>query len=292
MKRIKNIFPGILLVISLTSGIVACTQETYDDQILVTQDMLDASFTAELLPEESNTYQITSSTRENVISDQWDLGDGAGYASGKDAFELFLPDAGEYTIQHKVIGAGGLTSNAASVVISVETSDPIAGNLVKGGTFSSADHIAEWTLGGTDNTNGIWTLANGKATLTASEYGSRGIYQPIEVEGGRSYQVNMFASSTSGCSDTWFEVYCGYSDPATVSGDYSEGGKLLSINTWDGSGTAPFAGKITSVGSSTDTNGVFTATQTGTVYLVIRGGGDNMKDGISITNVEFRGIPE
>ena len=63
-------------------------------------------------------------------------------------------------------------------------------------------------------------------------------------------------------------------------------------NTWDGTGKIPFAGKITDVGSTTDANGVFSATETGTVYLVIRGGGSNMGDGISITNIEFRGISQ
>jgi phage tail sheath gpL-like len=69
--------------------------------------------------------------------------------------------------------------------------------------------------------------------------------------------------------------------------DYTEG-KLYEIKTWNGTGTAAFSGKIGVVGTATD-DGVFSATATGTVYLVIRGGGNDMMDGISITNVEFIG---
>jgi len=292
MKRIKNRFPGFAIALAVSCSLFSCTQENYDDQVLVTKDMLDASFSADLMPNESNTYQITTTTRDNVISDKWDIGDGTGYVRGKDAFDLFLPDAGDYTIKHKVIGAGGIISDEAVVTITVETSDPIAGNLVKGGKFATDEDIARWTIGGTGSTDGTWTFGEGKATLNASGWAGRGIYQPIEVEAGRSYQINMFAGSTSGCVDTWFEVYCGYANPATVSGDYKEGGALLKINTWDGTGKIPFAGKITDVGSTTDANGVFSATETGTVYLVIRGGGSNMGDGISITNIEFRGISQ
>lgn len=292
MKRKTNIFlgVGILIAIAISTSLTSCTQEVYDEPVKLTEEMLDATFEVNAIS--ANNFQITTNSNENVISNQWDLGDGLGYTSGKDAFELFLPDAGVYEIKHRVTGAGGIYSNEELVSVNVETSDPTAGNLVTGGKFENTDDYAEWTIGGTGSTDGTWTFADGKATLTCPAWAGRGIYQAIEVQEGRSYQINMFVSSTSGCSDTWFEVYCGYSDPATVSGDYSEGGSLLNINTWSGSGTAPFAGKFTNVGTPTDSNGVFTATATGTVYLVIRGGGGDMKDGISITNVEFRGISE
>ena len=275
----------------LTSlGVVSCTQESYDDQEPVTEQMLDATFSVEEIS--ANRYQITANSNEYVISNYWDLGEGTGYSIGGNSFELFLPDAGEYEIKHKVVGAGGIFSSEASNLVNVETSDPIAGNLVRGGKFSSDDDIAQWTIGGTGAGNGTWDFSEGNANLTAPGWGGNGIYQAIEVVEGRSYQIDMFVGSTTGVSDTWFEVYCGYSDPATVSGDYNEGGMLLKINTWEGTGNAPFGGKFTVVGSSTETNGVFTATASGTVYLLMRGGGGDMKEGIYIDNVEFRSIAE
>ena len=285
MKRIEIIYIGLFVMLT-SLGVVSCTQETYDDQEPVTEQMLDATFTVEEIS--ANKYQITTNSNEYVISNYWDLG--AGFAIGSNSFELFLPDAGEYEIKHKVYGAGGIFSGEALDMVNVETSDPIAGNLVIGGKFASDDDIAQWTIGGTGAGNGTWNFSEGNANLTAPGWGGNGIYQAIEVVEGRSYQIDMYISSTTGCSDSWFEVFCGYSDPATVSDDYNEGGSLLKINTWEGSGTAPFAGKFTSEGSSTDTHGVFTATASGTVYLVIRGGGGDMKEGISIDNVEFRSV--
>jgi len=287
MKRIKTIYIG-LFVMLVSLAMVSCTQDTYDDQEPVTVQMLDATFSVEEIS--ANKYQITANSNVNVISNYWDLGAGTGFSTGSNSFELFLPDAGEYEIKHKVVGAGGIFSGESSTLVNVETSDPIAGNLVKGGKFSSDDDIAQWTIGGTGAGNGTWDFSECNANLTAPGWGGNGIYQAIEVVEDRTYQIDMFVGSTTGVSDTWFEVYCGYSDPASVSGDYNEGGILLKINTWEGTGNAPFGGKFTSVGSSTESNGTFTATASGTVYLLIRGGGGDMKEGIYIDNVEFRSV--
>jgi len=84
--------------------------------------------------------------------------------------------------------------------------------------------------------------------------------------------------------------------PAFQDTDYTGDGNdstwLRGINTWAGSGTSPFNGKISSVGSTNSNNptGTFTATQTGVAYFAIRSGGNDMKEGISITNIEFRGV--
>ncbi len=290
MKRIVNIISGISAVFAISLAVGSCTQETYEDQIKITSDMLDASFTVETVSD--NNYTLTSNSNEYVISHQWDFDDGIGYVSDANLVDLFLPDAGEYTIKHRVSGAGGIFSQEKSVAVNVETSDPVAGNLVRGGKFASEDDIAQWSIGGVPGGSGLWTFAGNKATLTASGWSGQGIYQPIEVVEGRSYQIDMFVSSTSGCIDTWFEVYCGYADPATVSGDYSDGGSLLAINTWAGTGTSAFGQKFTTISSNPEANGLFTATASGTAYLVIRGGGSNMQDGISVTNVELRGVSE
>jgi hypothetical protein len=83
-------------------------------------------------------------------------------------------------------------------------------------------------------------------------------------------------------------VYCGYAAPVTGT-DYSEGGKLRALSTWDGCATATFSGKISVVGCKPENNlGIFTATKTGTAYLVIRGGGEDMKAGVKIQNIEMR----
>ena len=97
----------------------------------------------------------------------------------------------------------------------------------------------------------------------------------------------MVCSSTSGLTETWFEVFA--SPVAPVQGnDYSEGGAKRSINTWAGCGIDPFAGKISSIGCG-DNTGVFTPTEDGVMYIVIKSGGGDLKDGVAVDNIEVRG---
>lgn len=281
--NMKNNFKIIFyaLIISSISIFNSCKEDLVDNGF-TSSTKLDASFTVTSVSTSPNKFVLTSSN-ENYILSQWDLDDGGGYARGNNKDTIFLPDAGTFNVKHKVMGAGGVFSDIATQTITVATSDPNSGNLVVGGKFVTADDIAKWTI--TDPNATPWIFANGKATLKATN----GIYQAINVTAGKSYKINMVASSTSGCVDTWFEVYCGYGVPVQGT-DYSEGGKLYSINTWDGNGKTPFNGKISTIGTvAADNTGIFKATKTGTAYLVIRGGG-SLQDGISITNVEFRGM--
>ncbi len=282
-------------IIMLPFAMIACTEANYGDVNLtrITKSDLDPSFT--IAPLVANKYKLTPTSDKNVIFSGWDLGIGSFTNNPGDT--LFLPDAGSYNIRHFVVGAGGISSDTISQVITVATSDPKSGNLILGGKFTNAADLAKWTIGGTGSGAGVWTFtpatsptASGKETLTASGYAGNGIYQAINVTAGKKYHIDMLVSSTTGLSDSWLEVYCDYTNPTTVTGDYSAGGTLYSINTWNGSGKTPFSGKISVVGTPTTKNGVFTATSTGTVYLVIRGGGSNMQAGVSITNVEFRGM--
>ena len=268
----------------------ACQPEDSFKNNGLTATDIDASFTVTPVDGVTNWYTLQAQSTTNVIANWWDIDDGSGKYIGKNNEEIFLPDAGTYNLSHTAVAKGGATY-MSSQELTVEVSDPNSGNIVKGGKFATSDDIAQWTIGGTGSSDGVWTFANGKATLTASGWAGRGIYQAVDVIEGKTYKIDMIASSTSGVSETWFEVYCGYSVPTTT-GDYSEGGKLYSISTWDNAdANNPFSGKISNLmlGKADENKGVFTATTTGTAYLVIRGGGNDMKDGISITNIEMRG---
>lgn len=284
-----------VIMFSLISMILmtACQPEDSFKNNGLTATDIDASFTVTPVNGVTNRYTLQAQSTANVITNWWDVGDGSGMFRGKVNEEIFLPDAGTYTLSHTAVTKGG-TTYMSSQELTVEESDPNSGNIVKGGKFATPEDIAQWTIGGTGSSDGVWTFANGKATLTASGYGGRGIYQAVDVIEGKTYHIDMLISSTSGVSDTWFEIYCGYSVP-TTSGDYNEGGKLMTINTWAGCGGDPFSGKLSVVGCDLgaitypNEPGKFVATATGTAYLVIRGGGNDMRDGIAITNVEMRG---
>ncbi|MCG2793084.1 MAG: hypothetical protein L6262_06030 [Weeksellaceae bacterium] len=225
---------------------------------------------------------------------KWDLGDGAGFYNGKMVEDIFLPDAGVYKVQHQAVGQGGIVGATASQTITVDNPDPVAGNLVQGGKFLNSADVAKWSFSFPNPAGtALWTFNNGSATIVAQNYQGNVMYQAINVVAGRTYKADAVVSS-NGVVNSLLEIYVGYKKPSLYSdytGDGTDSSWLRAINTWAGSGTSPFSGKISVVGSQnpTNPNGTFTATQTGLVYFAIRALGADMKAGITISNVEFRG---
>ncbi|WP_379963728.1 hypothetical protein [Epilithonimonas sp. UC225_85] len=281
------------IFLGLSLFAVSCVPDSVDgDGNGLTPTNSDASFTVTKTSE--NHYKLASSNN-NYISSKWNLDDGGGFGTGPNTYDIFIPDEGTYNIQHQIIGQGGLVGGTASQTIKVDKADPAAGNMILGGKFTDAADVAKWSMA-FPNPSGtaLWTFADGKATFVAKGWERNVLYQAVNVVEGRTYKADAVVSS-KGVSDTWFEIYVGYAKP-TANNDYTGDGNdstwLRGINTWAGSGTSAFTGKISIVGSvnSNNPNGTFKATKTGVAYFAIRSGGNDMKEGISITNVEFRGI--
>jgi hypothetical protein len=283
IKVILNRYIYLMLSIITLSSLGSCQSDDVDNGL--SDANVDPSFTITAVEGSANKFTLTAQTK-NVLGSKWDFGDGAGMSFGKMTESLFLPDAGTYTITHAAIGRGGIINTATQEIV-VATPDPVAGNILKGGRLANSDDWSKWTITNPASSASI-VFASGSATLTANGWAGNGLYQEINVVAGKKYIIDMVTSSTTGCSNTWVEVYCGYSEPVTGT-DYSEGGKLRALSTWDGCATAPFSGKISVVGCKPENNlGIFTATATGTAYLVIRGGGEDMKAGIKFQNIEMR----
>ncbi len=284
----------ILSIISASLLILSCVPDTVDgDGNGLTPTNSDASFTVTKTSE--NHYRLTSSNN-NYIQSKWDIGIGT-FSPGPNIYDIFLPDEGTYDIRHQIIGQGGMVGGTASQSITVPVRDPKAGNLIQGGKFMDAADVAKWTLTFPNPSNtALWAWGTGNATFTSSGWNRNVMYQAVEVVEGTKYQADALVSSKSGVEDSWFEIYVGYTKP-TPNNDYTGDGNdttwLRGINTWAGSGKNPFEkAKISVIGSKNANNpdGYFTATKTGTAYFAIRSGGNNMKDGITITSVEFRGV--
>jgi hypothetical protein len=281
IKTVLNRSIYLMLTIVTLSSLGSCQSDIEDNGL--SNPNVDASFAITPVPGSANKFTLTAQSTKDALGSKWDLGDGAGMNLGKFTQTIFLPDAGTYTITHGVIGRGGVLSTASKDLV-VATPDPIAGNILKGAKLVNAADWAEWTIANPASAASI--VFGNKYAHLISTGGGNGIYQAVNVVAGQKYVIDMVISSP-GCINTWFEVYCGYSVPVQGS-DYSEGGKLRNVNTWAGCGTAPFSGKISVVGcSGGDNKGIFTATQTGVVYLMIRGGA-NTKADIKITNIEMR----
>ena len=283
IKIVLNRYVYLLFAFASVSLLMSCESDTVDNGL--SDPNVDPAFTITPVEGSANKFILTAQPVD-VLGSKWDLGDGGGMFIGKMTQPIFLPDVGVYKITHGAIGRGGLVNTASQDII-ITTPDPIAGNILKGGKLADAAAWAEWTIANPAS-NASLVFAPGSVTLTASGWAGNAIYQAVNVVAGKKYVIDMVTSSTTGCSETWLEVYCGYSVP--VQGvDYGDGGKLRALSTWDGCATAPFAGKISVVGCKPENNkGIFTATTTGVAYLVIRGGGNDMKAGIKIQNIEMR----
>ncbi len=272
----------VTLVITLAS----CFPDDFTDNGLV-DNSLDASFTVAPDPASPNRF-VLKANATNFIMSKWELGDGSPAFIGNHEQQIFLPDAGSYTIRHYAIGKGG-SEASETMPLTVATSDPNAGNIVLGGTLDSQEDIDKWSILTISASGAAWTFADGKATITGGDWNQQALYQAISVVKGKTYNIDMTCASASGVSDTWFEVFC--STTAPVQGnDYSAGGALRNINTWDGCGGSPFNGKISVVGCNAEKNsGTFTAADDGVMYLVIKCGGAALNSGISVDNIEIRG---
>lgn len=277
-RKIYTLFGAVLL----SAFYIGCQPEDFGEGNGLTATNVDAAFTVTPVTGKINTY-VLKANKPGVVTVKWDKGDGGGAAIGKLIDTVFYPDAGTYNITLTAIGKGGALGNASQQVV-VENSDPVAGNLIDGGKMETGD-ASKWTHF-TYSPGVVFGINGGKMVATGGSGGHAGIYQSIEVVGGKKYKIDMNISG-SGATDVWFEVYLGTATPGA--GDYNSGGTRIALNTWAGCGKTPFNGKLSSISCAGSGNTV-TFENSGTVYLVIRGGGANFgTTGISITNIEVRG---
>ncbi|MEO7988830.1 MAG: hypothetical protein ABI663_04765 [Chryseolinea sp.] len=277
-------FGAMMIIILVTS----CFPEEADNNGL-TEESLDATFTITPIEGSSNRFILKANTTDYIMS-KWELGDGSPAFMGNEVEEIFLPDKGDYTVIHTAVGKGGF-QESESLPLNIPVPDPVSGNIVRGGKLDTQEDIDEWTILNISASGASWSFNGGKATVTGGGWNQQGFYQEINVIEGKKYKIDMVGSSTTGVSNTWFEVYCSTTAPVQ-NNDY--GGDILrNINTWDGCGTSAFSGKISSIGCNKDKNaGTFTASATGIMYLVIKCGGENLSGGISVDNIEVRGTSD
>ncbi len=289
LKKINSKTILYLFISFISMGLIqSCQPEEFNSGNGLTDPNLDASFTITPISGAVNRYTLQTNSN-NYLSSKWDIGEGP--YSGNSVEEIFLPDAGTYSISHTAIGKGGVGVTSTQELIVAE-SDPVAGNLVRGGKFLDPSDHAEWTVLQISPSGAQWTFNEGSATITAGGWNQQGIYQTIEVEGNKDYAIDMLVSGEA-CTETWFEVYAG-TTPPVVGQDYTDT-KIMGLSTWDGCATSTFSGRLSVVGcvqnSQTQSiSNIVNFNTSGTIYLVIRSGGNVLPaSGITIKNVEMRG---
>jgi hypothetical protein len=271
--KYKQIAFGVIAAAALG----ACQPDDNEGGNSLNNSATDASFTVTSI--DANHFRLQGAT--NGASNRWN-----GALAG-DAYTVFLPDAGDFDVTHMICGAGGICTSAVQSV-HVETPDPIAGNIILGGKFLNQADWDQWTVLHISGTNTSWTFNDGSATIMGNSSNQQGIYQAVQLEGGHQYKVDMHVAG-SGATNTWFEVYLSQTAP-TQNADYSADGIKLGLNTWTGCGTSAFNGQLSAVGC-VGSGSTVTVTNSGTYYLVIKSGGDNLgTTGITISNVELRRV--
>ena len=294
MKKYFIKYSALCFAILALASLNACQPETFGDGNGLSDPNADATFTVTPVEGSANKFMIKANAT-NLTANRWDFGDGGPEFAGSDAEELFLPDADTYTITHKAIGRGGIVTVSTQQIV-IPTSDPIAGNLVKGGKLRTADEFAQWTVLNISANDASLTFTpstptlQGHVTFTATNYQQKAIYQAIDVVANRKYKIDMRVFGAA-AFNTWFEVYA--SKTAPVQGqDYAADGKRIGLSTWDGCATSAFDNKL-SVIKCVGSGNVVQFAESGTIYLLIKCGGENVGiPGISATNIEFRGQPD
>lgn len=285
-NKINKAYLGAVPVTAMVIMTLGSCQKDFRDNGL--EAALTPSFTVEAVTGRTNTYLVKNTTT-GAINTRWDFDKGAGYGIGKFVDTVFFPDAGVYNVKMQSMGKGGIYYDATPQNVTVATSDPNAGNLVQGGNMN-ADDASKWTIhpisAGVD-----MELKDGKMLATGGGWGHAAFWQKLEVVAGKKYRFAMNIAG-SGATNTWLEVYFGSAAPVAGS-DYSDGGIRIAMNTWAGCGGTPFSGNIAAIGCEGELvgkNGEVTFTTSGSIYLFIKTGGENIgATGITFDNVEFRG---
>jgi len=271
MKTIKIIIYTLMIgIVTLLSG---CDD---DDVVYPAPTAEDAAFTFTLDPDNPNIVNFNAVESDNNWYTHWDFGDGSS-AEGYEANKVFIRE-GDYDVRFKVFTRGGTAESIQTIVVNEDFEGP---NVLLNGEFNGSD---EWTV--LPISDGIDVNFTGdKAVWTGGEFGQAGIYQPVHVEAGVPYQIDMEVSG-GGLTDSWYEVYIGSATPVPGQ-DYADGGMRLGLNTWAGCGNEAFDNSLTEISCVGEGNGLVEFNTTGTVYLVIRGGGADYGSGLSLDNASM-----
>jgi hypothetical protein len=207
------------------------------------------------------------------------FGDNTG-AEGPETTKIYF-EKGEYEVKFKIFTEGGTASSTQLISIEQDFAGP---NQVQNGEMDGDEH---WTV--LPISDGVEVaFEDGTAVWSGGGWGHVGIYQQITIEPGEVYQVDMDVSG-GGLADAWFEVYVGQVIPQPGV-DYTDGGMLMGLNTWNGCGTEPFEGPLTAL-SCNGGDGTFEYADKTSAYLVIRaGGGQFDPDGVTLDNVTVRPV--
>ncbi len=285
-KILKSINTGVitLLILSVTL-LYSCKKETV---YTLGPVPTDSQVTIEKTAGADANHWILKNTSTVTGIAYWDLGNGA-MVSGNEV-TVFYPDVDSYTIVLTLVTSGGVATS--SITHAQTVADPKAGNLVKGGKFANAGDIAQWTIQRiNDNVNSTITFANGWVTIdnNPETWGQVAVYQPIQVVAGQKYKVDL-KFKTDGVNNGWFKIYACTTQPTQMV-EYTGAILVTEVAIWGNVGAkSGLLSNIFNPDAGIKSSCIVTFPTSGTIWLEIQSGAEDMKGGVSFTNVEFRGV--
>ena len=286
MLKSINIWVVLLSLLSVTLN-YSCKESTYS---LETPPTATQVVIEKVAGADANHWILRNKSTTTGIA-YWDLGNGAK-VSGNEVI-VFYPDVDTYTITLTLVTNGGMATS--SVIHSQTVADPKSGNLVKGGKLATPADIAQWTIQRINNMDASIVFAGGWATVdnTPWTWGQIAIYQPIQVVAGQKYKVDL-AFKTKGVTNGWFKVYACTSQPVQMT-EYTGNILVGEIGIWGEWATQgpPLSGLFSNINnpdSGLKSGGIVTFTTSGTIWLEIQAGAMELNDGVSFTNISFRGV--
>lgn len=277
MKNIK--YTLSLLVCFSLFFITACSGD--EEEVIVAPTSSNAVFSYTIDPDNANRIIFAGEPTMETWYTHWNFGDNTS-AEGIQTEKLFYLK-GDYEVKFKIFTDGGTAETTQTISIA---EDIIGSNLLENGELNDSSSWTILPLG--DGADVVFE--NGTAVWSGGGWGQVGIYQSITVEANTTYQIQLDIAG-SGMTDCWFEVYVGTVAP-TNGEDYTDGGIRLGLNTWEGCGSEPFDGPLTSLSCSNGAgDGTFEFPNDGTAYFVIRSGGANLgTDGVTVDNITLRAL--
>jgi hypothetical protein len=277
MKNIK--YTLSLLVCFSLFFITACSSD--EEEVIVAPTSSNAMFSYTIDPDNANRIVFAGEPTMKTWYTHWNFGDNTS-AEGIQTEKLFYLK-GDYEVKFKIFTDGGTAETTQTISIA---EDITGSNLLENGELNDSSSWTVLPIG--DGADVVFE--NGTAVWSGGGWGQVGIYQSITVEANTTYQIQLDIAG-SGMTDCWFEVYVGTVAP-TAGVDYTDGGIRLGLNTWDGCGSEPFDGPLTSLSCSNGGgDGTFEFPNDATAYFVIRSGGADLgTDGVTVDNITLRAL--
>lgn len=246
------------------------------------------------------SFDATASA--NIKSAAWDFGDGTT-GEGLTVKHQYASE-GNYDVKLTIKGLLDDVAELTKTITVYNTSD-----LIKGGNMeaSGADY---WTVAakGSDINFGYTgdkpaAGVDGCLRFGGMDNGQSIIYQAVDVEEGKEYLFKAQIKAPGGASKTNLQFYIAETPEFKENdGNAANGSNLfLALNAWHGWGTdvnsVPVDGNLFTemsrvgclYGLGCDTQGVYTATKTGTIYIGIEFAvwGGNSNGDVLVDSVEF-----